>query len=97
MNGNSVISLQIHSYTFIASYTGGVVRISLEINHHEEVVYQSAKFSAEYFPQELQILFENVEGFYEYLYKLAAKNMTERIIFSNGLLKIKVFIDDKMK
>lgn len=76
MNGNSVISLQIHSFTFIASYTAGVLRISLEINHHEEVLYQAAKFSSEYFPQELQILFENVEGFYSYLYKLATKDMT---------------------
>lgn len=45
MNGNSVISIEIHSFTFIASYTTGVVRLSLEINHHEEVLYQSPKFS----------------------------------------------------
>ncbi len=50
MNDNSVISLQIHSYTFIAYYIGGTMRISLEINHNEEVIYQSAKFTPEYFP-----------------------------------------------
>lgn len=35
MNGNSVVSLQIHSYTVIASYIDGVMRITLEINHNE--------------------------------------------------------------
>ena len=36
-------------------------------------------------------------GFYEYLYKVAMKNMSDRIVFKNGLLIIKVFIDDKMR
>lgn len=36
-------------------------------------------------------------GFYEYLYKVALKNMSDRIVFKNGLLIIKVFIDDKMR
>jgi hypothetical protein len=38
-----------------------------------------------------------VNGFYEYIYKVVAKNMTDRIAFRNGLLRIKVFIDDKMR
>ena len=43
------------------------------------------------------MLFENVAGFYEYIYKVAIKNMSDRIQFRNGLLRIKVFVDDKMK
>ena len=57
MNDNSIISLQIHSYTFIASLMNGVLRITLEVNHNQEVMYVSPKFSHEDFPQQLQILF----------------------------------------
>jgi hypothetical protein len=46
MNCNSVISLRIHSYVVIVSYTEGVMRITLEINHNEEVIYQSSKFTS---------------------------------------------------
>jgi hypothetical protein len=57
MNDNSIISLQIHSYTFIASLIGGTLRITLEVNHHQEVIYISQKFTQEDFPQQLQIIF----------------------------------------
>lgn len=93
MNDNSIISLQIHSYTFIASLISGTLRLTLEVNHHTEVMYISQKFTNQELPQQLQIIFENVAGFYEYLYKVALKNMSDRIVFKNGLLIIKVFID----
>jgi len=42
-------------------------------------------------------LFENAAGFYEYLNKVISKKMGERIVFKNGVLKIKVFIEGKMR
>jgi len=50
MTDNSIVSLHIHSCTFIASYTAEALRITLEVNHNEEVIFVSPKYTQEYFP-----------------------------------------------
>lgn len=76
MNGNSIISTQLHSYTLVASYTEGAMRINIEVNHSPDVLFVSNKFTNESMPTELKVLFENASGFYEYLYKVISKNMS---------------------
>ena len=50
MVNSSIVSLQIQGYTFIASYLEGIMRITLEINHSEDIIYKSAKFYSDNFP-----------------------------------------------
>lgn len=96
MEDNSTVSIQIHSYTLIASLIAGVLRLTLELNHHSELLYVQ-RFSQQDLPQQLQALFENVAGFYEYLYKLAIKGLSDRLAFKNGLLTVRVLIDDRAR
>ena len=60
-------------------------------------MFVSNKFTNDNMPTELKVLFENAAGFYEYLYKVISKNMSERIAFKNSVLRIKVFIEGKMR
>ena len=55
------------------------------------------KFTQQDLPQQLQAIFENVAGFYEYIYKLALKGLTDRLAFKNGLLSVRVHIDDRSR
>jgi hypothetical protein len=64
MDGNSIISLHLHSYTLLASYTAATMRLSLEPNNNDHILFQSDKFKEDNFPTELRVLFENVAGFY---------------------------------
>lgn len=50
------MSIQIHSNTLIASLNGGVLRLTLEINHHHELLYVQ-KFTHMDLPQQLQAIF----------------------------------------
>jgi hypothetical protein len=96
MEDNSTVSIQIHSNTLVASLTGGVLRLTLEVNHHHELLYVQ-RFTQQDLPQQLQAIFENVAGFYEYLYKLALKGLSDRLAFKNGLLAVRVLIDDRAR
>ena len=57
MNGNSIISTQLHSYTLVASYTEGIMRISIEVNHSEDVLFVSNRYTDANMPTELKVLF----------------------------------------
>jgi hypothetical protein len=96
MEDNSTVSIQVHSSTLVASVTGGVLRLTLEPNHRHDLLYVQ-KFTQQDLPQQLQAIFENVAGFYEYLYKLALKGLTDRLAFKNGLLSVRVHIDDRSR
>ena len=64
MHHDSVLTIPIHSYTIVVSFSQCVLRITVEINHNEEVLYMSPKFTQEYFPKELEILFEDPKGLF---------------------------------
>jgi hypothetical protein len=56
MEENSTVSIQIHSSTFIASLTAGILRLTLEPNHRHDLLYVQ-KFTQQDFPQQLQAIF----------------------------------------
>lgn len=56
MEDNSIVSMQVHSYTLIASLSAGVLRLTLELNHHNELLYVH-RFTQQEFPQQLQAIF----------------------------------------
>ena len=74
------------------------MRILIEAGQSvNEVLYKSSKFTNETLPMELKVLFQTVNGFYQYVYGIIAKKMIDRFVFKNGQLKIKVHIEGKMR
>lgn len=96
MEDNSTVSIQIHSCTLVASMCSGVLRLSVEPHHRRDLLYVQ-RFTQQDLPQQLQAFFESVGGLYEYIYKLALKGQADRLNFRNGLLSLRVNVDDRTR
>lgn len=68
----------------------------MEPHHRRDLLYVQ-KFTQQDLPQQLQAFFENVSGLYEYIYRLALKGQIDRLNFRNGLLSLRVNVDDRTR